>query len=243
MNVSEPANAGRPKVPQKRGARPPTGRTVKDDRPAAPAPNVSALDEALFLLAATCLVEDGPWLKMERDFNAMAVAARDLAFECSACTDGHRSWCPGEDLQSAFQMALHRLQQRRHSVPNMTGPNDDLNGTVDEHLQALLRKECPPVFDPKWGVPRQSILENGALACRRIAAEARRLHARAVAARKQGKSKGGRIPEAGLNGFVEYCAGWGVPLKQMVRVMTPYMPGLGETKLRELLKRRRRAMR
>ena len=204
---------------------------------------MSDLDEALFLLAATCLVEDGPWLEVEQDFNAMAVAARDLAFECRACQGGHRSWCPGEDLQSAFQMALHRLQQRRHSVPNMTGPNDDLNGTVEEHLQALLRKECPPDFDPKWGVLRQPILENGALACRRIAAEARRLQDLAVTARKQGKSKGGRIPEAGLNRFVECCARWGVPPRQMVRVMTPYMPGLGERKLRELLKRRRRAMR
>ena len=193
--MSEPANAKRAKAPQKRTPRPPTGRTVKGDRSAASAPDVSALDEALFLLAATCLVEDGPWLEVERDFNAMAAAARDLAFECRDCTDGHRSWCPGEDLQSAFQMALYRLQQRKHSVPNMTGPNDDLNGTVEEHLQALLRKECPPDFDPKWGVLRQPILENGALACRRIAAEARRLQDLAVTARKQGKSKGGRIPD------------------------------------------------
>jgi hypothetical protein len=65
---------------------------------------VSDLDEALFLLAATCLVEDGPWLEVEQDFNAMAVAARDLAFECRACQGGHRSWCPGEDLQCAFLM-------------------------------------------------------------------------------------------------------------------------------------------
>lgn len=204
---------------------------------ARPADGESSADENLFLLAACYLSEDGNWQEVSKDFDALARAARDLAFEINAIAGSAQPWPLSVELQRTFQGCLSRAQKRNHHVPASAGE--------ENHKQAreLLRRVCPPAFALSWGVPPQAVLENGALACRRIAAEADRLLKLSEQSR-HGRSgrPGGRRPQAGLNAFLSFCYQWKVPLRQIVRVARPLMPKDQWPGLRKLLEDRIRAL-
>jgi hypothetical protein len=261
---------GYTKAQRKPGARPPTGLkaksgpqtpTIEQDAPG----DLPSLLAASFLVEDH---SKGDWLQVAKDFGGMSEAARDLAFECRACQDGSITWCPSDDLQRTFQSALRQLQEGKHVIPNAIGPRNDLNGvdsdqdcenaTPDEastpqpeqdgpvetsdrdHLEALLQLKCPQIFDRTWGIPPQSVLENGAIACRRVAVEARRLHDAAVAARG---GQRGTIPRVGLHKLIAFYDGMNVGPAQIVRELSVYYPRQSEKQIRELVKRTRRTVR
>jgi hypothetical protein len=191
---------------------------------------------------------------MAADFGAMAVAARDLAFDIRAGqsayggdwsqrSSSHTWGGPSYDKQQAFRVALCRLQERKYVVPRVFGETYDVHGGDWEHVEALLQFKCPPVPNPvpnrKWILFPQSILENGAIACRRIEVEAKRLHDLAVAAR----GKRGSLPRAGLHRFIVLCDRLNAQPAQIVRALADYLPGQSKEKIRELVKRTRRTVR
>jgi hypothetical protein len=176
-----------------------------------------------------CRSQDGPWLAVKQDFDTMAEAARDLAFEIRALKGGYNPWKIGDDLRGAFQRAVRRLQKSAHTIPVVREADR-------KHLEVLLRLECPPAFDPKW-LPWEQDLENWALACRRVAAEASRLIEIAVAARKSksGVAKKGRLPEVGLNKFVELSSRGGASVDEMASHVRLWRPGLTHKQLTDFV--------